>query len=85
MSEIVELDDFRHSWRTARADCITCKHTWQAVFPDGCELGLECPQCGRMHGWAQIPENANKEGTMRVLTWCAKNNIGPYADEPREG
>jgi hypothetical protein len=79
MADIISLDDVRSTWRTAKADCVTCKHTWQAVFPDGAELGLECPNCHRAHGWACIPENGNREGTMKVLTWCATNKIGPYA------
>lgn len=79
-AEIINLDDVRSSWRTGRADCVSCGHVWQAVFPDGADLGLECPSCHKPHGWVMIPENGNKEGTMKVLTWCLQNSIGPYKD-----
>mgnify|MGYP003396320045 CR=1 FL=1 len=79
MADIISLDDARKNWRTERADCVTCHHTWQAVFPNGSDLGLECPACGLMHGFALLPENANKKGIARNLAWCMKNSIGPYA------
>jgi hypothetical protein len=79
MADVISLDDVRKNWRTERADCVTCHHQWQAVFPNGAELGLECPACGKMHGMAMVPENANKAGTVKVLGWCMRLGIGPYA------
>lgn len=79
MADIINLDDARKNWTTARADCVTCKHSWQAVFPSGAELGLECPGCGKPHGWAIVPGGDEREKTFKTLEWCMKNSIGPYA------
>lgn len=82
MTKIVNLDDARKNWMTERADCLSCKHSWQAVFMDGSELGLECPQCRKKHGMATIPGRGSAENTLKVLDWCMKHGIGPYAPKP---
>lgn len=32
-------------WCTGKAECLTCGHVWQAVWPLGADA-LECPGCG---------------------------------------
>jgi hypothetical protein len=32
------------------ARCLSCKHTWEAVSPEGHIVSLECPQCHCFHG-----------------------------------
>lgn len=73
MGEVIPL-----GWCAGRADCVSCHHTWTAVFPVGSDLGLECPNCGQMYGWAQTAASGTLEGAQRVLAWCMKNRIGPY-------
>ncbi len=74
---IFNLDDHRKIWATAQATCGSCGHVWQAVYPEGADLGLECPSCGKMHGVVMADDIV---GVTRVLAWMMKNKIGRYSD-----
>lgn len=48
-AQVYDLDAFRpHLSGPAR--CLTCRYRWGAVAPTGTMVGLECPQCGLLHG-----------------------------------
>lgn len=44
---------------TGRAQCVGCRHEWQAVAPVGTEA-LECPSCGLDKGRFAEPVMAGK-------------------------
>lgn len=39
---------------TGPALCLSCRHTWQGVWPEGTRW-LECPSCGLTRGAALLP------------------------------
>lgn len=43
------LDDFRPH-RADMVVCVTCGHSWVAVYPNGSEGFFECSVCGEMSG-----------------------------------
>lgn len=62
------------------ARCLSCKHEWQAVTPEGLIAGFECPACGLMHGVLQglcEPENGTR--------WVCKCGCDLYYILPTNG
>jgi predicted RNA-binding Zn-ribbon protein involved in translation (DUF1610 family) len=51
-AEILDFDEHRRIWHTAYAECLKCKHEWAAVYPNGCDTKLECPNCGAQDSMA---------------------------------
>lgn len=63
MADIINLSMAREArMRHLRgpARCLSCRHEWEAVTPEGCIASLECPACalftGVLQGVSQ-PEN----------------------------